>query len=55
MLGFHGVDLLLGGGLAGEGLPGQILPALGQRGLGLVLEMIHRVPELLLLQLDLLA
>ena len=49
------VDLLLGGGLAGQGLPGQVLLALGQRRLGLVLQVVHRVLELLLLQFQLLA
>ena len=55
VLGLHGVDLGLGGGLAGERLFRQILLALGERRLGLVLEVVHRVLELLLLQLDLLA
>jgi hypothetical protein len=36
-------------------LPGQILPAYRQRLLGLVVEVVHRVLELLLLQLQLLA
>jgi hypothetical protein len=42
-------------GLAGQRLAGQVLPALRQRGLGLVLQVIHRMLELGFLQLDLLA
>ncbi len=49
------VDLLLGGGLAGQGLPRQVLLALGQRRLGLVIQVVHRVLELLLLQFELFA
>src|SRR5664280_2255682 len=55
VLGLHGVDLGLGRGLAGESLLRQILLTLGERSLGLVLEVVHRVLELLLLQFDLLA
>jgi len=36
VLRFHPVDLLLCGGLAGQRLPGQVFPALPERGLGLV-------------------
>src|SRR6516165_6553680 len=52
---FHAVDLGLGGGLAGQGLARQILPALRQRRLGLLLEVLYRVLELLFLQFYLLA
>ncbi len=55
VLRFHFVDLGLGGGLAGKRFPGQILPALGQCRLGLILEVINRMLELLLLELDPLA
>ncbi len=55
VLRLHPVDLGLGGGLAGKRFPGQILPALGQCGLGLILEVINRMLELLLLELDPLA
>ena len=51
----HAVDLGLRGSLAGQRLPGQVLLALRERRLGLVLEVVHRVLELLLLQFDLLA
>jgi hypothetical protein len=43
VLRFHRIDLGLGGGLAGERLPGQVFPALRQRRLGLVLQVIHRM------------
>jgi len=52
VLRFHPVDLGLGGGLTGERFPGQVLPALGQRRLGLILEVVHRMLELLFLQFD---
>ncbi len=55
MLGLHRIDLALGSSLAGQGLPRQILPALRQRRRGLFLEVIHRMLELLFLQLDPLA
>ena len=55
MLGLHLIDLSLGGGLAGQGLPGQILPALGQRRRCLTLEVVNGMLELLFLQLDPLA
>ena len=48
----HLVDLLLGRRLAGERLLGQVLPVCGQGLLGLVLQVVDRVLELLLLQLE---
>ncbi len=55
MLGLHPVDLGLGGSLARQRFLGQILLALGQRRLRLILKVVDRVLELLFLQLDLLA
>ena len=55
MLRFHAVDLLLGRRLALQGLPCQILPAEPQRRLGLLLQVISRMLQLLFLQLDPLA
>ena len=55
VLRLHRVDLLLGGGLAGQRLPGQVFPALPERGLGLVRQVGDRVLQLLFLQLDPLA
>jgi len=44
VLRFQAVDLGLRRGPAGQRLPGQILPADRQRLLGLVLEVVRRVP-----------
>ena len=55
VLGLHVGDLALGRGPARQRLPGQVLLALGQRRLGLVLEVIGGVLELLLLELEPLA
>ena len=52
VLGLHLVDLLLGRGLARERLLGQVLTTGGEGLLGLVLEMVDRVLELLLLELE---
>ena len=52
VLRLHPVDLLLGGGLAGQRLPGQVLPALPERGLGLVPQMGDGLPQLRFLQLE---
>jgi hypothetical protein len=49
------VDLLLGGRLAGQRLPGEVLASPPERRLGLVVEVGRGVPQLLLLQLDPLA
>src|SRR5579859_3304889 len=51
----QGVDLGLGGGLARQRLPRQLLLALAERSLRLVGEVVHGALELLLLQFDLLA
>ena len=48
----HLVDLLLGGRLAGERLLGQVLPVGRQGLLGLVLQVVDGVLELLLLELQ---
>jgi hypothetical protein len=48
----HLGDLLLRRGPPGQCLAGQVLPALRQRRLGLVLQVIDRVLQLLLLQLE---
>ena len=48
----HLVDLLLGGRLARQRLLGQVLPAGAQGLLGLVLQVVDGVLELLLLQLQ---
>ncbi len=55
MLGLHRVDLLLSGGLTGKSLLGEVVAIRCQRRLGLVLEMVDRVLELLLLELERLA
>ena len=48
----HLVDLLLGRGLARQRLLGQVLPVGGQGLLGLILQVVDGVLELLLLQLQ---
>ena len=55
VLRLHPVDLLLGGGLAGQRLPGQVFPALSERGLGLVPQVRDRLPQLRFLKLESLA
>ena len=55
VLRFHAVDLRLGRGLALQRLAREVLLAERQRCLGLILQVISRMLELLLLQLDLLA
>ena len=52
VLRLHLVDLLLGRRLAGQGLLGQVLAVGLQRLLGLVLEVVDGVLELLLLELE---
>ncbi len=52
MLRLHLVDLLLGRRLAGQRLLGQVLAVGLQRLLGLVLEVVDGVLELLLLELE---
>jgi len=55
VLGLQVGQLLAEGGPAGERLPGEVLVALGERGLGLVLQLVGLLLELAGLELDPLA